>query len=385
MNHEKIKVPYLFAGFAILVSLSLLDNIRGPLLPVVTERLNIDYGIAGYFLTTGCFASIAAVIGMGALLKRKSEKFVTLIICAICTIPGLIAPFIDGSVGLILLGLVMGSGISLMASICSILTILGSPTHLRGRALSIQQVMYGIGSFAAPLIFSGLIAAEFPWWVGITLVSSMNLLLFLIFLRILPSESSSDQDPSEESSHPFSVDLLLPIVLFAICVGGEVLTSMWMSTFLVKAAHFDISSASQYNSAFYLMIAGSRFCAFLFVPEKWERRAILLCLVSAIVCVSLSLTVDPRFMPGAGLVGPFFPLFMAQVSKIYPSTWRQMTIWIFASIQFVLGSIHLAVGNLTDFLGIRTAFVLSPLLLTIGLILIIVFFRKNSLVKTAMT
>ncbi len=378
MNQDKIKYSYLFAGFSTLISVSFLDNIRGPLLPVMTEELNIDYRMAGYFLTIGCFTAIAAVIFMGALLKRSNERLVTLAICLICATPGLMAPFTTGSISLLLLGLVMGSGVSLMGSICSILTIIGSPIRQRGRILSIQQVMYGIGSFLAPLMFSVMVKASLPWWTAIAAISGFNLVLFLIFIKFLPGEPKSDKEP-ELTGSGFKPGLILPISLFAICVGGEVISSMWMSTFFVRTAHFSTVQASQLNSTFFLIIAGSRLLTSLFVPSHWERNVILLSMVLSISCVLLAIFVNPILLPGAGFVGPFFPLFMAQISKIYPAEWKNMTVWIFASIQLVLGIIHLTVGSLTDLMGIRSAFILSPTLLGIAFILVVIFFRKHPL------
>ncbi|NRA67894.1 MAG: MFS transporter [Pseudobacteriovorax sp.] len=374
MTTAKIIPAYIFAGFATLVSVSYLDNVRGPLLPVISKQLGINYEQTGYFLTIGSFAAIVSTLIMGKLLKKYSERTVSVTICLICALPGLCAPLVSGVASLMLLGLVMGSGVALMGSICNILTINGSPLHLRGRLLSIQQVMYGVGSFLGPVTFSAFLSYSLPWWSAIVLISAVNVVLAMILAFSLPSSHVATESVQ---SNKLNLRLVLPVALFAIFVGGEVLTSMWMSTFFVTVANFSTTKASSLNSLFFLIIAGTRLGISILLPVRWERPTILIALAIGICCILLAILVNPIFLPFAGLVGPFFPLFMAQVSRVFPDTWKDVTIWIFASIQLMLGIIHLSVGKLTDMVGIEKAFYLAPALIFTSLILTFIFFKQH--------
>ena len=95
MTRSSIHPGYIFAGVATLVSVSFLDNVRGPLLPVLCDQLGISYSEGGLFLTVGNFAAVLSTLLMGQALKKFSEKRVTLFICAFCSIPGLVSPFVD--------------------------------------------------------------------------------------------------------------------------------------------------------------------------------------------------------------------------------------------------------------------------------------------------
>ena len=371
-NPNKIDAPQLFAGFATLMSVSFLDNIRGPLLPVLRDELGINNAATGYFLTIGSFSAIAATLMLGRLLRFYQEKKVCVLVCLFCAIPGGIAPFVSSVSQLMLLGLVMGSSVALMGSTCNIHAINGSPAHLRGKLLSIQQVMYGIGSFLAPFGFAYLYGAAWPWWTAIVIIALVNCGLAVV-LQI--SLSPSPVIAPEASKQKLSLKLALPVVLFAIFVGGEVLTSMWMSTYLIQVANLEAPTAARLNSYFFLVIGITRVAIFLFLPERWERTVIIIALAVGIGFILLSLSGFYQLLPLAGLVGPFFPLFMTQVSKVFPTSWKNMTIWIFASIQFMLGCIHLSVGNLADIIGIGSAYYLGPSLIFIALILVIIFFR----------
>ena len=375
MNRDKVHFGYLFAGVATLVSVSFLDNIRGPLLPVICDKLGLSYSYGGIFLTIGNFAAVLSTLAMGQALKRVSERKVTLFICLFCSLPGLIAPFTNNLIRLLLLGLVMGAAVALMGSICNILTIKGSPLHLRGRLLSIQQMTYGIGSFLGPVAFAFFFKREFPWWSAILLMSVVNLILAATIAKVVPEEPVANTNESLNSNVSFR--LMLPVVLFAIYVGGEVLTSMWMSTFFLKVAGLSNIEASHLTSLFFVAISGSRLLSFLFLRPKWERTAMIASLLAGIIFLILALHGHPKFLPLAGLMGPFFPLFMAQVSRVFPEQWKSMTIWIFAAIQTSLGIIHLSVGNLADAIGIHNAFHLAPGMIVISLLLTALFFKKN--------
>ncbi|SMF77986.1 MFS transporter [Pseudobacteriovorax antillogorgiicola] len=376
MSRTTIHPGYVFAGIATLVSVSFLDNIRGPLLPILCERLNLSYSYGGLFLTIGNFAAVVSTLMMGRALKRHSEKKVTLFICGFCALPGFIAPWVHDLVRLLALGLVMGAGVALMGSICNILTIKGSPSHLRGRLLSIQQVMYGVGSFLGPMTFAWFYEAQYPWWTAISIMSLANLILAGIITRVVPDEPAEDHDLNQPKE-PFQWYSLVPVTLFAIYVGGEVLTSMWMSTYFIQVQNYSTVDASQLTSYFFLAISSSRFLSFLLVRPQWERMAMIGSLVLGITFILLAINGYPKLMPLAGLLGPFFPLFMAQVSHIYPKLWKSMTIWIFTAIQTSLALIHLSVGQLTDWVGIERAFYLAPLMITIALFMSLSFFRNN--------
>ena len=60
--------------------------------------------------------------------------------------------------------------------------------------------------------------------------------------------------------------------------------------------------------------------------------------------------------PLAGAAGPFFPVTMARVSRAFPEKTRALTITLLTSVQLALALAQLAMGRLTDAVGITNAY-----------------------------
>lgn len=372
---NKVHYGFLFAGLATLMSASFQDNIRGPLLPVLCEQLGIPFSYGGLFLTLGNVAAVITTILMGKALQKYSEKRVTIFSCIFSALAGIIAPFVNDLINLMILGLVLGSSVALMGSICNILTLKGSPANLRGRLLSIQQVMYGMGSFLGPMSFAWFHSAKLPWSSSIVIVSLVNVVIALIIARVVPDEKP--EQGADDEKPKLQAKYMVPIVLFTIYVAGEVVTSMWMSAYFVSVEGLSKIEASRLTSYFFLGISGTRFLCFLFLRRRWERIMMVTSLICGISFIIAGISGFPYLLPFAGILGPFFPIFMASVSHAFPKLWKSMTIWIFTCIQSGLAIVHLSVGQLTDVLGLEKAFYLAPCLITVSLILLLVFFRQH--------
>ncbi|MBC7532702.1 MAG: MFS transporter [Oligoflexus sp.] len=370
---------FLISGFASLFVISFLDNSRGPILPVLCAKLKIPYETAGTFLTIGCIAAVISTFSLGYFLKRKSERQVALGIALFCLVPGIVAPFVDSVATLLLLGALMGSAVTLMGTMTNILTIKGSPSHLRGRHLSLQQMMYGIGSLLAPLAFRNLIRLDLDWSWMLVGCSVAIFILGIAFYILLPSEPFAPLPVQEKKK--LSVQAYLVAALFAIYVGGEVLASMWMSTLIVGHQGKPPEVAAVYGMGFFALIGATRFLCFLFVKPKWETRILVASLIAGIIASILGQRGITTALPFIGLLGPFFPLCMARISRQFPDDWKAMTIYVFIAIQAMLALMHQSVGSIADVLGIENAFVLCPVLLTIALGLLFQNVRASEATK----
>lgn len=368
---------YLFAGFASLFAAAFMDNARGPVLPVLCAQLNIPYETAGLFLMIGNVAAVLATFTMSRLLPRFGDRKAAMITSWLAVIPGIIAPFVSSKATLLSLGLMLGACVALVGSLSSILTVRGSPLQARGRYVAMQQVMYGIGSLIAPLIFSALTHAEKPWWWLFAGSSVVTLLLGFSYSRILPPEVIHPVPRSQEAKTThWNLSALLMLALFSFYVAGEVLASMWMSTLMVGHQNFRPEVAAQYQMGFFFVIGLTRFLCFLLVRPKFEVTVQVGCLILGALFGILGQQGQSWALPLMGVVGPFFPLTMARTSLKFPQTWKQILMNVHVCIQLMLAFMHVSVGRVADTLGIAQAFLLAPIFLLLALILLIPFLKN---------
>lgn len=362
---------FLFGGFSSLLVVAFLDNARGPLIPVLLKQLDIPYEIAGLFLTVGNIAAVAATFFLGRALQRWGERHVAIWVCFFACLPGLLAPWIDGRALLLLLGILLGASVALLGSLCSILTVKGSPPLRAGRFVSFQQVMYGVGSLIGPLLFQTLIAWEKPWWWLLSAASLALFILGLSFILILPHEDVLPAPEIAAHDTPLRLRNLIIIAMFALYVGGEVLASMWMSSLMVAKQGKSPAEAARYLMYFFLLMAITRFLCFLWVKPQRETPVIIGCLLAGIILSLMGQAGISWALPAMGVMGPFFPLCIARLSVRFPQNWRQMTIFVYGGMQVTLALMHVSVGRLADHIGLDKAFYLSPSLLFLCFVLLV--------------
>jgi MFS family permease len=371
-DHDAGHRGYLFAGFASLFVAAFIDNARGPVLPVLCAQLNIPYETAGLFLMIGNVAAVLMTFALGRLLPRIGDRKAAIITCWLAVLPGLLAPFISGRTSLLSLGLMLGASVSLVGSLSSVLTVRGSPVQARGRYVAMQQVMYGIGSLIAPLLFSALTHAEKPWWWLFTGSSLVTLVLGFSYYKILPPEVIEPRAAATASHETrWNRAAVLMLFVFSFYVAGEVLASMWMNTLMVGQQNFKPEVAAQYQMGFFLMIGLTRFLCFLLVRPRYETLVLVGCLTLGALFGILGQRGHSWALPLMGIVGPFFPLTMARISIKFPSTWKRMMMNVYVCIQLMLALMHISVGRVADTLGIGTAFLLAPAFLLLALVLMI--------------
>lgn len=368
-HEEKGHLGFLISGIASLFIISFLDNSRGPILPLLCEKLNLPYETAGTFLTLGCIAAVASSLLLKRFLDRHSERTLALFIAGFSILPGILAPFVTTRLSFLLLGVLMGSAVTLMGTMCNLMTIKGSPLHLRGRHLSFQQVMYGLGSLLAPLVFSQLLRWDLDWsWMLVGCSFAISL-LGVAYAILLPKDIAFVPQGSETPAK-LSRQAILMVSLFSIYVGGEVLASMWMNLLMVGKHGLLPEDAAFYGMMFFALLSGTRFLCFLFVKPEWETKILTACLAAGTLFGVLGQQGHSWALSLMGLIGPFFPLCMARISREFPEDWKSITVFVFIGIQATLAILHQSVGSIADVLGIENAFLLSPLFLVLALILL---------------
>jgi fucose permease len=365
------------AGFICLFAGAFYDIIRGPLLPSLGRELGLDFADAGSFLGLGSFAAGFATILMIWLNNRFSSEQVVIMLAVLGGIVCALAPMVTNFPMLIVLAVCSGALVSMLGSLANILVVGGTPQARQGRMLSALHTMYGLGAAFASWSVGAALSSGIRWWVLFTAC----LPLFLALYPLARRTGHAIATPAARFQSPRLFGFqYLAILIFCLYVSGEVTTSMWMTTWLMNVKGFSLEDATLVLSAYFVvLLAGRMACATFMTPER-EKPVLLASLIvpPALMYLILGEHIGPWSFVLIGLYGPFFPVFLARVSRQSPTNWRSLTIWAIVAMNFLLAAGQLFLGKIADSFGIARAFYLPAVALTCAFAAISTYFLLES-------
>jgi fucose permease len=283
------------------------------------------------------------------------------------------AHFVVDTSTLMLLAVLIGITTSLTGAMCNVLVIEGTPIKQQGKVLSGLHMMYGFGSMFAALTVATTLRHEISWpWIVTAPTPFILVFLFFLFKKLKPNAQGIRKETALNSLSKFQI---LAVVLFSLYVAGEVISSMWLSSYLVERYSWTVPDSANYCMGFFAVMTLTRFLCFLFISKKQEKTIMLAALLIPIAAFILGLSGFPWAFVLVGCVGPFFPLFLARVSRTFPNAWRSMTIWIIIGMQGILVVSHLSLGRVADLFTINKAYILGVLLLIATYLLLLLYLR----------
>lgn len=361
---------YAFLGIAVLLSSSFLDNMRGPLLPILCETLNLEYAHLSWMLITGNITAVITFFTIGKALKKFSEKKVVLFALASTLLPISLAPFLNQLAMVITFGTLLGMVVAMLGALSNILVVIGTKPEIRSRIMALAHSMYGLGSLLGPLTLT-LFIPTFPWWTALGVSALLFGMCFALASKLPPK---NDQDDSKAPSTKMSQEISHPnwvknVVLFAftVFVCGEVMATKWLTSYLVNGPGLSVESASKYLTAFFLVLTLTRLLVFLKLKKSAEHSVLLGAIVAAISCYFLARMGYLWCLPGMGVLGVFFPVFYSRLSNQFPKIWRELTIQLFIILQLAVGTCHFLMGKVMDLYGAEAAFMIPIALLIVAM------------------
>ena len=371
-NKQGLRLGIVIAGFAALVLAAYIDNVRGPILPAITTDLGLGYGLSSLFLATGHLAAVFGTFSLISLLARWGERSVTLSVLGLSLLAMAIIPAVNGMTTLLLLAAVLGSVIAMLGALCNILVIEGAPGEIQSKYLSGLHTMYGLTSACASAIAGGILAAGWSWhYVFYICIPAILFFAGAIATRMPARISTTESHTAKTFLSPLQY---LAVGAFGFYVAGEVMTSMWLVTFLMEAKRVpSVAEASLVLAGFFGVMTVSRAFCFFFYKVKWERMIVWGSLIIPLIALILGHLGSNWAFIGVGLVGPFFPVCLGRLSRIFPADWRSITVWILVVMQVLIGSFHFSVGQIIDRFGVELAFQLPIVLLGLAIILLWLF------------
>lgn len=353
MTSPKTRWNYVGAGLLVLVVASYLDNVRGPILPAVSKALGVGYGSTAWFLVAGNLAAVGCTFLLIFLTRRISERAIACGFGFVAIAATLFSPFVDDFTRLVVLAIGLGSAIAVLGALCNVFVIHGTTLDARARAFCGLHMMYGFGSLLAPGTAGVLLERGFRWQAPL-LVSIPGLIAMAVYLYVAlpPQHRSAETHPGN-----FRVTRVNVLMLFAIplYVAAEVMVSMWMTPFLVEEG-LHVGAASKYLLGFFLTMGVTRALCFLSLKPQQEAWFLWGSLIFGAVFFSLGRAGWYWGFALTGVLGPFFPLFLARVTRAFSKDSAALTLAIITAMQVILAVFHLSIGNVSDRLGMSLAY-----------------------------
>lgn len=367
-----MKWTWFVAGLAMLLIGSYLDSIRGPLLPVLTDIFTLNYQQSSGLLAVGYLSAFFLNLLLFPILGRLPLKRVSVfslgLAAAVCGLAGYVADLRQLFFYMPLLAAI----VAIFGTLSNLLVHRATSEHSRGRAMAALHTMFGLGSFLAPVATHVVLAESNDW--SLLFISVVPLLVLLLLFAIFKLSETSEQisSPPVVLTTASNVGLDLHVVAVQIAyVLAEVLTSMWMTSYLVVEAGLPVTKASDYLAAFFIVMTCLRLLCSMFVKTNWIFPLLIASLIFAFVAFVFGRFGNHWALAAVGLLGPFFPLYMAQISLWFPQRHTRLTIWIVSGMQAMLGILNFAMGNIAAHLGLAVAYWLPAMMMVLALVLLL--------------
>src|SRR5688572_29142731 len=149
--------PLLIVSAFLAMSLaSYLDNVRGPILPLLSRRLDLPYSQSSWFFSIGNLAAVVGLFGLLRFSRQVSDRALTLALSAatLLTVGGLY--WIRDFTTFLITAAWWGGTIALLGALGNTLMIHGTDLKNRGRFFCGLHMMYGFASLAAPWVVARL-------------------------------------------------------------------------------------------------------------------------------------------------------------------------------------------------------------------------------------
>lgn len=348
---------YILNGFGLLLCSSFFDSLRGPLLPLLSQELTLSYEQVSLFLVAGYLSAMVLGRALIPLIERFTLHRVTPVLCLMAPVTAVYCYRVQGLETLIGLGVLVACLSALVGSVANLFVLKGTDPIYRARFFGLLHAMYGLGSQIAPLSL-GLVLAEGWEWRSLFVIGMFPVLALGTWIQFgLPAEK---REVHTDVTRPraftwFSIQGML-VTAFAIYVAAEVGTSMWMVAYLVEVRHLTVAEATPYATGFFFVLTASRFGCFLVRRDQTESFLIVGGLCVGLAAFVIGLSGHSFFFPLAGLVGPYFPLVLARMSRYLPREAPSLTLRILIVAQGTLAACHFGLGYLATHFGVGFAY-----------------------------
>jgi MFS family permease len=407
------------SAFLLMLASAFADNLRGSLIPLLHNELGLSFALTGGMLLT--VAGISGAIFNAQLLRiedRGGIRGLVFFSVSLMILSAILTIKVDSAATLALMSIPLGGAITALGTTSNLLMVMGSdgktqPTQSAGNSPSASlkasldvsldarsarrakmlaglHLMYGAGALIAPAIASLAFAKNLAWpWLFLVPVALIS--MPVAWTMRLGPKRDRPKDRQSGSTSPsiwrgISATEWFIVGIFLAYVTGEVLTSMWMPSFLMDHFALEFDVANTVSAGFFLTFSTARLLVVIFMRDRFHKPLVYLPLILAGAIMLAGSFLSTRgnsssplvyLFPLAGIIGPFFPMMLARVSTIYHQTWQRLTVVILTTMQVALALSHVVLGAVFDELGAQRAYLIPPALLMIAGCGALLFLTRN--------
>ncbi len=400
-NRSALLVGLVFLTFFVI---SFVTNILGPLVPDIIRDFHVSQGMAGMLPFSFFIAYGVLSIPAGFLVERWGEKRLMVVSFLVCTAGALAFAMWPNYQAAVLSLFAIGAGMAaLQVAINPLLRVAGGEEHFAFYS-AFAQMVFGVGSFLSPLVFSYLIArlaagtprgmllgqlarhtpAGLPWvsmyWLFALATAAMVVVILLV--KLPKVERTADESAGTLGMYR---ELLrkrvtwlyfLAIVTYVGCEQG---TADWMSQFLYRYHQYnpDVQGAIAVSWFWGLMTIGC-LVGMLLLKLFDSRRVLIGSCVGALAMLTLALFGDAAI---SRLAFPAIGLFASIMWPTIVSLGLNSVAEHHGPLAGILCSgimggavVPFLIGHLADAFGLRAGMLL--LYLTFGCVLSVGFWAR---------
>jgi fucose permease len=363
----------LLVGFGLILVSAFFDNIRGLVLPIFSG----DYGLShtqasAFFWVAGASAFLGSAASVRLLESWSHGRYlrVCLILQAaavLCVGSGM------GYASLIIGGFFWGAANNGIGFSANLVVLHGSTDAERGRRMSALHLFYGLGA-ALPAFYVAPLAARAiaPQAMVLPTIALAAILWPCAgLLAAGPHRADEENVPRMHWRQMFRRNSLSLVGVLSIYVLGEVLTSMWLATFLIDAEGFTADHASRFQQTYFLALAASRALGAVFIKPGAEKVLPGPLMLAAALAAAAGASGRPwGFVLASFCFGPVFPLLASRLAGDHPRDYPRLMAFGFALMTVLLALGHAVLGRIADIAGLRAAFSIQPVCLLSAVLLL---------------
>lgn len=352
--------PFIFLSYASLFVFGLTDNIRGPLFPEILKQFAVSDGMGSLMFALSNISGLISSYACRYLLRRYDRLTVLK----------------GGTVGLVvsLLGLAaspifpvflifsfgFGFSMGILGLVPNVLVPMGSSPERKQRMLAGLHTMYGLASLMAPLLAASIeyLTGSWRWTFAIASVGPLCLLAYTYHPshKSLHSRSKVTDDEHRANKKKNLKPQLFLAIMLSFAVAAEIMISSRLALYMQRTWNFSMEASSLYVTYFFVCMMLGRLTFAVIHFHQSARFLLSASLVGSLILMLAGLFIHPLFLAGSGLaVAPFYPLAISWISSEFPQDLDTAVTYMMTTDSLMLILMHLAIGKLTDFIGIQSA------------------------------